>query len=85
MSAGLAINRHWVIVLNNGLVVVDWGEGVFQDILSGDFIHEVSLNGSHTILDQELEWLKRTANIAGFDEHNVYVQGLPENPKKTLE
>lgn len=85
MSKGLAISRHWVLILNNGLVVIDWGDGVFQDLMTGDFLQDVTLIGSHRIQDSELDWLKRSANIAGFDEQSVYVQGLPENPKKTLE
>lgn len=85
MSKGLAINRQWVLILNNGLVVVDWGQGVFQDIITGEFLENASLVGCHKILDQELDWLKRTANIAGFDEAQVYVQGLPEHTKKNIE
>lgn len=85
MPEGLAINRRWVLVLNNGAIVIDWGDGVFQDLLSGEFLPEVSLIGSLVIQDEQLEWLKRTANIAGFDENCVYIKNLPEYPKKTID
>lgn len=85
MPEGLAINRRWVLVLNNGAIVIDWGEGVFQDLLSGEFMRGLSLIGCHVIQDEQLQWLKRTGNIAGFDESNVYINNLPEIPKKTIE
>jgi len=85
MPEGLAINRRWVLVLNNGSIIIDWGEGVFQDIHTGEFLSEVSLVGSHAILDEQLDWLRRTATIAGYDECNVYVNNLPEQPKKTIQ
>ncbi len=85
MPEGLAINRRWVLVLNNGAIVIDWGDGVYQDFYSGEFLGSVSLIGSHVILDEQLDWLRRTGDIVGFDEANIYVNSLPEYPKKTLE
>lgn len=85
MAEGLAINRRWVLVLTNGVIIIDWGDGVFQDLLTGEFIRQVSLAGSHVIQDEQLQWLKRTGNIAGFDESNVYINNLPEFPRKSIE
>lgn len=85
MPEGLAIHRRWVLVLNNGAIVIDWGDGVFQDLLTGDFLHGLSLVGSHVIQDEQLEWLKRTGTIAGYDGSSVYISSLPELPKKTIE
>ncbi len=85
MPEGLAINRRWVLVLHNGAVIVDWGNGVFQDILTGEFFDDISLIGCHAIQDEELDWMKRTGNIVNFDEINVIVSSLPEYPKKTIE
>ncbi len=85
MPEGLAINRRWVLVLNNGVIVIDWGEGVFQDLLTGELLRGLTLVGSHVIQDEQLLWLKRTGNIAGFDESNVYINNLPEIPRKTIE
>jgi hypothetical protein len=85
MPEGLAVHRRWVLVLNNGAIVIDWGDGVFQDLLSGEFLRDISLTGSLVIQDEQLEWLKRTGNISGFDESNVYIKSLPEYPKKTID
>ena len=85
MPEGLAIHRRWVVVLDNGAIVIDWGDGVFQDLLTGELLRDLSLIGSHVIQDEQLEWLKRTGNIAGFDENSVYINNLPEVPKKTIE
>jgi hypothetical protein len=85
MPEGLAIHRRWVVVLDNGAIVIDWGDGVFQDLLTGELLRDLSLIGSHVIQDEQLEWLKRTGNIAGFDENCVYINNLPEVPKKTIE
>jgi hypothetical protein len=85
MPEGLAIFRRWVLVLNNGTVIIEWGDGIFQDVHTDEFLENISLIGSHAILDEELEWLKRMGNIAGFDDTNVYVNNLPEFPKKTID
>ena len=85
MTEGLAINRRWILVLNNGIIIIDWGNGILQDIHTGEFLSGLSLVGSHAILDEQLDWLKRTATITGYDESNVYFTSLPEYPKDTLE
>ena len=39
MSTGTPINRQWVIVLKDGNIVIDWGDGLYQDVRSGDFVN----------------------------------------------
>ncbi len=85
MSAAVPISRHWVIVLKDGDIVIDWGDHVFQDIVSGKFITDVDLSGSHPIQDDECSWLEKTGCIQGYDRVQVYVYGLPERPKKSME
>ena len=41
MHAGIPILRHWVLVLRDGTIVVDWGDGLFQNIYSGQFMQEL--------------------------------------------
>ncbi len=85
MPAGVAINRHWVMVMKDGAVLMDWGNGLFQDLLTGEFLENVEQAGSHTIQEDELEWLKRTARIQEYDADMVYLVNLPDRPLKTLE
>lgn len=84
MPAAVPISRQWVVVLKNGDVVVDWGD-IFQDIISGKFLTVVDQTGSHPIQDDECTWLEKTGRIQGFDRTQVYVFGLPERSKKSME
>jgi hypothetical protein len=85
MPEGFTLNRGWVLVLKDGRVVVDWGENVFQDLSSGQFIESVDLIGSHAIQDEELAWLKRTGQVLDYDGAQVYLGGLPERRRKPLD
>lgn len=85
MTAAIPIHRQWVIVLKNGDVIVDWGNGVFQDIISGEFLIKVDQTASHPIQDDEASWLEKNGSIQGFDRAQVYVFSLPELPKKSME
>lgn len=85
MPAGTPIYRHWVLVLRNGAVVIDWGGDQFMDINSGD-LHICSENEiSHHIQDSELDYLKSTGRVSAFDSHLVYFTGLPDRPLPTLD
>ena len=85
MSGRTICNRPWVIVLADGSIVYEIEEHCFQDLLSGEFYNSVNQTGSHTILDDELAWLKRTAQIIDYDDHNVFVAGLPERPQRSID
>ena len=84
-KGGTPINRNWVVILQNGTTVIDWGDGLFQDILSGDFLHGKEAEISHTILDNELEQMKRLNQIFQYDSKFVYIHPLPELPHKTID
>jgi len=85
MTGGTPVNRHWVVVLQNGIAAIDWGNGLFQDILSGEFIHGTEADVSHTIQDDELEQLKHMSRIYQYDANIVYVFPLPEPPHRTID
>ncbi len=85
MPEGFTLNRGWLLALKDGRVVVDWGEGIFQDITSGQFIESVDLIGSHTVRVEELVWLKRTGQVLDFDEAQVFVSSLPERQRRPLD
>jgi len=85
IKGGTPINRHWVVVLRNASTVIDWGDGLFQDILTGDFSHGTEAEISHTILDNELEQMKRMNQIFHYDANFVYVHPLPEYPHDAID
>lgn len=84
MPAGIPISRQWMLVLNNGTVVIDWGDGLYQDIRSDAILRCSEADISHTIQEIELEELKRTGQIRDFDGQNVYVFSLSERPTRPI-
>jgi hypothetical protein len=85
MKAAVPINRRWVIILNNGSVVVDWGDDVFQDIVSGEFLSSVDQSRSHALLDDECAWLLSIGCIQDYDNNQIYVAHLPERRKSSVD
>ncbi|HNR02058.1 MAG TPA: hypothetical protein PKK59_05960 [Anaerolineaceae bacterium] len=85
MAGGTPINRQMVIVLKNGIIAVDWGDGLYQDIRSGDFIPVVEADYSHHILNEELDWLIKIGRVVSYDRDTVQCQNLPERPQRTIE
>lgn len=85
MSSGTPVNRQWVIVLKNGTVCVDWGDALYQDVGTGEFIKVSDHDFSHNILDEELEWLVRISKVSAFNRQVVHFLSLPERPIKTIE
>jgi len=85
MPGGVPIDRQFIYVLRDGRPVLDWGDGLVQDLLNGDFITYTKDAFSHPIQDADLELLKRAGRIERFDERQVYVYTLPERPQPTLE
>jgi|WetSurMetagenome_2_1015567.scaffolds.fasta_scaffold298074_2 hypothetical protein len=83
MINGTPINRDWVYVLQNGIVVVEWEVGNLQDIETGEFLTEGSFG--HPIQDMELERLKLLGRIDKFDARTVYLRALPEFKRRTLD
>ncbi len=73
MAPGMPINRKWFFVLRSGIYAMDWGEGLAQNLLSGEFIRYQISEQSHAISDAELEKLQEAGRISHFDMKRVYI------------
>ena len=85
MRNGVPFDRQWVYVLEDGRPVIDWGDDLLQDILSGDFINSSRGDDGHPIRDDELEILERAGRVERYDSRHVYIFSLPERPRPTIE
>ncbi len=85
MPTGTPVNRHWVMVMCDGTVVIDWGGGQFLDINTGDMRTCSELEISHHIQDSELNYLISTGHVSSFNKILVYFPGLPERPLPTID
>lgn len=85
MSAGTPINRQWVIVLKDGNIVIDWGDGLFQDVRSGDFVKVSEKDISHHVLNEDLDILIHAGRVISYTATTVFFPSLPERPQKTIE
>ena len=85
MAGGTPVGRAWVVMLHNGTIVIDWGDALFQDAYTGDFIQVSEHQISHRALDNDLDWLRRIGRVDGYDAHQVYFASLPERPARSLE
>jgi hypothetical protein len=85
MPAGTPVLRHWVLVLHNGTIVVDWGGGQSQDVFSGEFLSMSESEVSHSAQTDELEMLKRASRISHYDSHQVWFINLPERPVRIID
>jgi hypothetical protein len=82
MAMGMPVGRQWVFILNNGDVVIDWGDNTFQDVYTGEFYTSKEKEFSrHLIQDSQLDHLKRIGIVVGYDNDTVYFSSLPELPK----
>lgn len=85
MATGTPVNRQWVIVLKDGTIVIDWGDGLYQDVRSGDFLPVIEKEVSHHISNEELDWLTRIGRVSSYTRQAVNFHSLPERPQKTIE
>jgi len=68
--------------MNNGEVIIDWGDNVFQDVYTGEFLKPKNKDFSrHLIQDPQLDYLKKVGIISDYDHSTVYFNSLPERPK----
>ena len=81
MSEGTPIPRQFVLVTQDGEIVIDWGNRIYQDIISGETIILKNDNIAYPIKEPELVWLKNNGAISDFDRLSVYVFNLPEIKK----
>ena len=85
MPAGIPFPRQFVLKLDDGRVVLDWGSGLYQDAYSGDFTENLQTSLSHAVQDDELELLKRAGRVERYDRMQVHFLGLRERPFHTLD
>ncbi len=85
MSSGTPFRREFVLVFEDGRIVLDWGDGLFQDLDSGEFFHSPQNEISHQVDDNELDVLKRAGRVAHFNKQQVFFVNLPDRPIRTIE
>jgi len=85
MPNGTPFKREFVLVLEDGRVVLDWGDGLFQDLDTGDFLEGLKVLASHKIEDPQLELLIRAGRVERFNRHEVIFLNLPERPSKMID
>jgi hypothetical protein len=85
MIGGTPVARGLVFMLNTGEVVVDWGDGRVQDVLTGEFMNYEERNYGGAVQDADLEILKKNGRVAGYDANVVYLKPLPEPPRSTID
>jgi hypothetical protein len=85
MVKGTPVPRGLVFLLKSGEVVVDWGEGRVQDILTGDFLDFKESDYAGAVSDNDLEMLKKNGQVVSYDIRIVYLQSLPEPPRETID
>ena len=85
MTAGSPVGRQWLVIRKDGTPVVDWGDGLYQDISTGIFFKGSEKDISHTISDDELKQLQKAGVIYGYDDTQVYISLLPDRPTQTLD
>ncbi len=84
MHTGIPIYRHWVLVLRDGSIVVDWGDGLFQDIYTGQFLRGLEGKISHTAQNDDLQTLEHAGQVDGYDANQVWLVNLPERPLRLM-
>jgi hypothetical protein len=85
MANGTPFHRQQIFMLKNGCAVLDWEQGLAQDILTGEFVPYTDADFSHGIQDYELDSLIRAARVERYDSQTVWIYNLPEPPRNTLE
>jgi hypothetical protein len=80
---GTPVDREWVYALGDGRIVVEWGEGTLQDIMTGDFLPQGEFG--HELLNHELDNLRVAGYIEDFDSRKVYLRPLPERKRTMLD
>jgi len=85
MTCGTPFSRDFVLVLEDGRIVLDWGDGLYQDIGTGEFFLKLEGLVCRKIETAELEMLKRAGQVQRFDRQEVYFINLAERPSKTID
>ena len=85
MPGGIPVRRNLVFVLRTGEIVLDWGDGRVQDVITGDFLDFKESNYGRAISDSDLEVLKNNMRVDAFNNHTIYLLPLPEPPRSTID
>ena len=85
MKDGTPVSRAILVLLNDGTIAVDWGDGQFYDILVGKFRTCAEKDVSHRLNDDELDQLKLSGTILRYDDSHAYILHMPERPLRTID
>lgn len=84
-GTGTPIDRQWVLCLKDGSVVIDWGDGLYQDVHTGQFLKVREADISHHIRNEELDLLARIGKVSAYTATKVWFPSLPERPQNTID
>jgi len=85
LHGGTQVSKHNLYVLKDGAMVVDWGDGEAQDVMTGGFLHFDDADIGHPMTDRELDWLVMRGRVVNYDSRYVYLGVLPEGKRKMLD
>ncbi|MBI9049712.1 MAG: hypothetical protein JEZ00_09850 [Anaerolineaceae bacterium] len=85
MPGGIPVDRHWVLVLQNGTVLIDWGNQLYQDVDTGVFLELEENLMAQSAPEEMLKVLKQRSIIVDWDDRVVYFNYLPERPSKPID
>ncbi len=85
MPAGTPIERSLICMLRDGTLVIDWGDGKAQDLMSGEFLAVKDKDFSHPATEADLNRLMHAGRLAAYDQAMVYLSALPEFDRKLLD
>ncbi|MEA4907782.1 MAG: hypothetical protein GYA17_22720 [Chloroflexi bacterium] len=85
MPVGTPIGRQWIVMAPDGSVLVDWGGGQYQDIETGEYRRLSEPYMGHSLSNEELSVLRSSGKISYYDDREVYLVGLPEKPRGSLD
>lgn len=82
MNEGIPIQRQFVLVSNQGNIVIDWGSQSYQDVFSGEQLTFKQDHVLNPIQEPDLIWLKNAGVILDFNLQQIYFSNLPPTIKK---
>ncbi len=85
MPSGTPVNRQFVVMLKDSTIAIDWGDGLYQDVHSGEFLLGNDMEISYVVTDEQLDWLMRIGRVSEYDSKKVYFYNLPERPQSLME
>ena len=83
--AGTPVLKEFMYILKDGAMVVDWGDGQVQDVMTGDFMLFRESDIGQKMTDRDLDLLKKRGRVASYDARTVYLMPLPEGNRKMLD